>query len=63
MRSLFVFRGLLYTLLIVLAFYVPATFLIPDEQGWARWGVWTLGWTAAFAVEWFTNWYRSTYAN
>lgn len=54
-------RATLYMILIVLAFYLPAQWLIPDEHGFARWGVWCLGWTAAYAVQFFQSWYMDKY--
>lgn len=59
-RVLFALRGTFYLLLIVFAFYAPTQWLIPDEQGFARWAVWCLGWTAGWVVQMFGDWYTST---
>lgn len=57
-RIVYAVRGALYMLLITMAFYIPAQWLIPDELSWQRWGVWALGWTGAFVVQWFIEWYQ-----
>lgn len=56
-RVLFKLRGVLYMILLTLLFYTPTVYLIPDEIWGARWLTWCLGWTAAYAVNAFSDWY------
>lgn len=57
-QTFLVIGGAAGVVVLVTLFYTPVFWLLPEADAWRRWGVWVLGWTAAFAVLLFLDWYK-----